>query len=340
MPTIMTEKTPDKMPPRKKRRRYSAFFRIIKQVATGVINNGFPHAGNFAYMALLTLFPFMILTIIVASTIGRGADGFAAVHSFLSALPANVSNQLSGPIFQVLSAKSGSLIWWSALVSLWSVSGFIASIRELLYRTYHMEPPTEFIRYRLGAMAINIGAVLMLFIILSVQVLIATLQNVFSQRFGWVMEYTKAALPHISLSDNHNLIDQLNLIGLTSDRMHAFFDHITIFSILSRVISGGLLFGALYILFYSITPPQYRKARYYKWPGAFLTAFWWQMVSMILPIALNNMLDYNRSYGGLAGSVIVLIYFWIIGLGLVVGIHLNATLAFDRAASVAPKSSQ
>lgn len=74
--------------------------------------------------------------------------------------------------------------------------------------------------------------------------------------------------------------------------------------------------------------------------GAFLTAFWWQMVSMILPIALNNMLDYNRSYGGLAGSVIVLIYFWIIGLGLVVGIHLNATLAFDRVASVAPKSSQ
>ncbi|MFT8736436.1 MAG: YihY/virulence factor BrkB family protein [Zymomonas mobilis] len=336
----MTEEKQNKSPDHKRRKRYLSIFRIIKQVISGVIGNGFPHAGNFAYMALLTLFPFMILTIIVASAIGRGTAGFAAVHSFLSALPPNVSTQLSGPIFQVLSARSGSLIWWSAIVSLWSVSGFIASIRELLYRTYHMEPPTAFIRYRLGAMAINIGAVLLLFIILSVQVLIATLQNIFAQRFGWVMQYAKDALPHISLSDNLNLIDQLNLIGLTSDRIHAFLDHITVFSIVSRIVSGGLLFCALYILFYSITPPQYRQARYYKWPGAFLTAFWWQMVTMILPIALNNMLDYNRSYGGLAGSVIVLIYFWIIGLGLVVGIHLNATLAFDRATSVAPKSSK
>ncbi|AEI38315.1 MAG: YihY/virulence factor BrkB family protein [Zymomonas mobilis subsp. pomaceae] len=323
---------------KKQMKKRHSFFSVVVQVFNGVMNEGFVHAGNFAYMALLTLFPFMILTIIIASGIGRGADGFAAVHSFLSALPPNVSSQLSGPIFQVLAMRSGSLIWWSALVSLWSVSSFISSIRELLYRTYRLEPPTAFIKYRLGAMAINIMAVFLLLFILSIQVMLAALQHIFSEQFSWLLQYISAAFPHISLSDNQNLMDKLALIGITSDRMRTFLDHITAFSILSRIISGGLLFGALYILFYTVTPPQYREAHYFKWPGALLTAFWWQMVSMILPIALNNMLDYNRSYGGLAGSVIVLIYFWIIGLGLVVGVHLNATLAFDRSTPVTPKN--
>ncbi|MDE2042817.1 MAG: hypothetical protein KGJ05_07075, partial [Alphaproteobacteria bacterium] len=40
------------------------------------------------------------------------------------------------------------------------------------------------------------------------------------------------------------------------------------------------------------------------------------------------------TYGGLAGVIITLIFFWFIGYGLVIGAHLNAALAEPRAVSL------
>ena len=39
----------------------SATWLVVKRVAIGVYNDGFIHAGNLAYLALLSLFPFVIV---------------------------------------------------------------------------------------------------------------------------------------------------------------------------------------------------------------------------------------------------------------------------------------
>src|SRR3546814_10863846 len=41
------------------------------------------HAGNLAYLSLMTLFPFFIVAAAVASIFGRSQDGLAAVGAFL-----------------------------------------------------------------------------------------------------------------------------------------------------------------------------------------------------------------------------------------------------------------
>ena len=43
---------------------------VVKRVAVGVYNDGFIHAGNLAYLALLALFPFFILAAAVAHLLG------------------------------------------------------------------------------------------------------------------------------------------------------------------------------------------------------------------------------------------------------------------------------
>src|SRR3546814_4457333 len=53
---------------------------IIKRVLTGVYNDGFIHAGNLAYMALLTLFPFFIVATAIAHFFGRTDDGLHAAR--------------------------------------------------------------------------------------------------------------------------------------------------------------------------------------------------------------------------------------------------------------------
>ena len=88
-----------------------------------------------------------------------------------------------------------------------------------------------------------------------------------------------------------------------------------------------LLYGALYALFYTLTPAAYRARRYPKWPGALLVSLWWIAVMIALPWVLARFFTYDLTYGSLAGVMIALFFFWLVGLGMVVGAELNAALA-------------
>src|SRR3546814_6037021 len=57
---------------------------ITKRVAVGVYTDGFIHAGNLAYLSLVTLFPFFIVATAAATIFGRTEDGMAGVSAFLS----------------------------------------------------------------------------------------------------------------------------------------------------------------------------------------------------------------------------------------------------------------
>jgi membrane protein len=96
---------------------------------------------------------------------------------------------------------------------------------------------------------------------------------------------------------------------------------------LSRVVPAIGLTVSLYMLFYSLTPARYRAKRYPKWPGALFTAAWWLLVTTAMPPILRTFFAWNLTYGSLAGIIIALFFFWLVGLGLVIGAELNAALA-------------
>ncbi len=62
-------------------------FEVAKRVGLGVYSDGFIHAGNLAYLALLTLFPFFILTAALAQFFGRAPDTMRARGHVLQTLP-------------------------------------------------------------------------------------------------------------------------------------------------------------------------------------------------------------------------------------------------------------
>src|SRR3546814_5759546 len=85
--------------------------------------------------------------------------------------------------------------------------------------------------------------------------------------------------------------------------------------------------GALYFLFVSLTPQAYKGKQFPKWPGAAFTAVWWYATTLLLPVVLSQLGGYDLTYGSLAGVMIALIFFFVIGLGVVIGAELNAALA-------------
>ena len=81
------------------------------------------------------------------------------------------------------------------------------------------------------------------------------------------------------------------------------------------------------MLFLTLTPEEYRGRAYPKWPGVLFTAAWWFGVTVALPPILRRFFTYDLTYGSMAGIIIALFFFWLVGLGLVIGAELNAALA-------------
>ena len=65
---------------------------VLKRVAIGTYTDGFTHAGNLAYLSLVTLFPFFIVAAAIAQLFGRTGDGLHAVTAFLRTVPPGVDN--------------------------------------------------------------------------------------------------------------------------------------------------------------------------------------------------------------------------------------------------------
>jgi membrane protein len=260
-------------------------------VITGVWRDGFIHAGNLAYMAILAIFPFFIVVGGLFSIIGEESERAASVHTFLAAMPPVVSSVLEPVGRDVIVMRHGWLLWAGSAVGVWTVSSLIETLRDILRRSYGTPLPGKAVlRYRLLATGIVMLAVILLLVSLYLQVAIAT------------------ALEVVRVDPR--------LLGGWASRLE-----------LSRLLPMGVLFGSLYLLFYALTPKAYRGPAYPKWPGAALVTLWWGLVSLLLPVLLRSLFKYDMTYGSLAGVMIALFFFWLVGLGMVTGAELNAALA-------------
>ncbi len=111
--------------------------RVAMRTLTGSWADGFVHAGNLAYLSLLTLFPFFIVVATLTGAVGRTDAGVRAVRSFLATVPPDVATLIAKPIADVVAARSSSgLLTIGLLLTLWTVSGFIESIREIIRRDH------------------------------------------------------------------------------------------------------------------------------------------------------------------------------------------------------------
>ena len=265
-------------------------YRVLARVWHGAWHDGFIHAGNLAYTTIVALFPFFILGAAAFAAIGEAQDRAAWVDAFLVAVPPVVAHAIAPVAHDVIEARQGGLLWIGALVGLWTVGSLIETIRDLLRRAYGTPPEQAFWRTRLLSTGIIIVAVVALLFSLTAQVAIGAAEQIivaWSPRAGELVET----------------------------------------AVLGRVVPAIILYLSLHLLFFSLTPPAYRGKAYPKWPGALFVALWWVAVSVALPWVLRALFHYDLTYGSLAGVMIALFFFWLVGLGLVVGAELNAALA-------------
>lgn len=238
----------------------------------------------------MTLFPFIIVTAALARLLGQNQDTGRTVATLLTALPPPVARILSHPIADVLNHRTGLLLWFGALVGLWTVGSYIETIRDILRRAYGTTSSRPFWQHRLRSIFLSISAIIMMMMGFAGQVILTAIEQFVAHLFPMATTVS-------------------NWLRL------------------SRLVPAALIFVALYLLFWSLAPRKYRTSKAPKWPGALFVMLWWFGIVQLLPVLLGLLNGNTLTYGSLAGVMITLLFFWLIGYGLVIGAHLNAALA-------------
>ena len=277
--------------------------RVIVDVVRRVWADGFIHAGNLAYLSMLALFPFFIVVGTVAGSIGRSDDGMRAVGAFLATLPPSVAGLLRGPIEGAIAGSTG-ILTLSIVVGLWTAASYVETIRDILRRAYRSGVTRPIWQRRLGSFALVIGSALLMMVAFAAQVAVVGTEQ-FIER---LLPFARDAAAVVDVGKFGPMVG---------------------------------LFVGLYLLFLSLTPVSHRR-RGPKWPGALVTSGVWVGATAALPQLLATLGTYDRFYGPLASVMITLIFFFIVGMGFVVGAELNAALALtsENGQKAAPDRNQ
>jgi membrane protein len=277
----------------------SDLWRILKRMAIGVWDHeGYVLSGHLAYLALLGLFPFAILLVWVAARFGQSQEGMALISTFLQAMPLNVADALRGPISQVMQQSNTGLITLGLAVGVWTTGSVIETIRVVIHKAYHHAGGRPFWQYRLQSTVMIFAATLLM-------LLTIVLQFALSAALKVITRYLTPSAPlEDALSWSHT------------------------------AIVPATLFITLYALFALLTPRDVKLVLH--WPGALLTTLIWMATATLLPFALSQLGTYDMTYGSLAGVMVTLLFFYIVGIGFVLGAQLNAGISEIRQSGQSP----
>ncbi|SFI90319.1 membrane protein [Paenibacillus sp. UNC496MF] len=246
--------------------------------------------AQLTYYLILAFFPFLIFLIAVLSfadlTVNDVIDRIRPVMPQLSA------QTIADSFKEIQNSRSGSLLSFGLLVTLWSASSGVAAIMKALNKAYDVEETRPF--WKVKAYSLVFTLVLALVIVFSLVMLI----------FGRVigdMLYRETRLP--------GSIDAVWSIAQ--------------FALPIAVMA--VVFAAMYLYV-----PNLRLRFREVVPGALFATFGWIATSLAFSFYVNNFGNYSKTYGSIGGIIVLLTWLYLSSVIIVLGGEINAVLHFDR----------
>jgi membrane protein len=251
-------------------------------------DNAWVLAGHIAYMGLFAIFPFLIFLLALAGAVGQGDAARESVELALTLLPPDVANGILPAINEVRNAPHAGLMTVSGLVTIWTSSSGIETLRHALNLAYDVADPPSFWRSRLESILLTILAAMTL---IAATVLLVVLP----------LSLDVAAWFLAQPLHNEQFYDSLRYLAGTGILL--------------------LLLMALYRVL-----PNVRLRPLEIVPGALVAWGLWVGVQEAYSLYLRSVPSYSITYGSLGGIVVTLFFFYISALLFIFGAEINSVL--------------
>lgn len=261
-------------------------FKIFRMAIVDTVRqDGVEHAGYLAFLSILSLFPFLIFLISIIGFFGASEMGVKVVNTILSSAPEGVADALAPRINEIISGPPQRFLTIAIIGVIWTASSSVEGCRTILNRAYRVAFPPPYIFRRLIS--------IVEFFVIIICVIIGII----------IFVFFPLIITSFETSFNLNLHDD-----------HLFFvvKNFAIFSILTCATS---------LLYYAI--PNVKQKLRQTIPGSLLAVTLWIILERLFSFYLNNFHQINFVYGSLAGVIISLMFFYLIGLVFIIGAEFN-----------------
>jgi membrane protein len=271
--------------------RESSLFATLKRTATEFSEDNLTDwAAALTYYGLLALFPALIALVAIVGLFGDPQTTTSNITQIVTSIgPKSAAQTFSEPIKTITSNRSGAGIAFviGLVVALWSASGYVGAFMRASNVIYETPEGRPIWKLRPLQMLVTLAMVIMLAVMALALVLTGPIVDAVAEP-----------------------------IGLSSTA-------ITIWNIAKWPALVALFITMIALLYYA--SPNV-KLRGFKWvtPGSLVALVAWAVASAGFAFYVANFSSYNKTYGTLAGLVVLLIWMWITNMAILFGHQLNA----------------
>lgn len=254
-----------------------------------VENDGIELAGYLTFLALLALFPFLVLIVAIAGFIGQGQLGTEFISLLITHLPEEALAAIEPRVHEIMSGPPQGLLTVSILGTIWTSSSAVEGLRTVLNRAYQVSNPPTYLWRRMVSLLQIVLFTVVIIVVMSILVLAPILMD-----------------PIISY------------FGFSAMELKIFFIEDFIY------IGALLIFFGVASLYYVL--PNIKQPLGKVVPGAALVVLLWMLGAAALSLYLDNVHQVNLVYGSLSGFIATLLFFFVMNIIFIYGAEFNHQL--------------
>nr|WP_218711712.1 YihY/virulence factor BrkB family protein [Arthrobacter sp. BF1] len=248
-------------------------------------------AASLTYYGVLSLFPALLALISIMGLVGQAEQTSALLLDLVSrAAGPETVEAIRQPVEQLTSSRAAGLTLVIGIVTaLWSASGYVGAFSRSMNRIYGIDEGRPAWKLRPALLLVTLVVVLLV----AIMALLLLLSGPVAQAVGEMLGVGSATL--------------------------------TVWSIAKWPVLGLLAVVLIAILYYFT--PNVRQPRF-RWIsiGAAVALVAVVVASGGFGLYVANFSNYNKTYGTIAGMIVLLLWMWIMNLMLLFGAEVDAEL--------------
>jgi len=259
-----------------------------------IADDGLALAGNIAFCMILALFPFLILLTALAGFAGNQQLAETVINYLLSVAPREIADPLSPEIHSLLTVPRTDILTIGALLTIWTASGAVESVRVGLNRAYEFTERRSYL-FRLFQNALFVLGGALVLLVLAVLIVFGPVL------WGKIIHFLPAV-----------------------DQFTGWF-HLLRYPISLSLAVVALILGHLFL-------PVDRHPLSELLPGIGFTMVVWMAVAVGYSEYLAKFSTLSSMYAGLTGFIIALTFLYLSAVLLIWGGEINQSLIAIRQA--------